>query len=67
DSALDLFNDPMLDLHVIPVWQGVVITVLDDGLEYTDDWFNSHGTMLDGIVTDAIAFEYGVVYTSYNT
>jgi proprotein convertase subtilisin/kexin type 1 len=39
---------PKLDLHVIPVWQkgitgkGVVITVLDDGLEWnhTDIYAN---------------------------
>uniref|UniRef100_A0A9J7WZU1 Neuroendocrine convertase 1 n=1 Tax=Cyprinus carpio carpio TaxID=630221 RepID=A0A9J7WZU1_CYPCA len=67
---------PKLDLHVIPVWKkgitgkGVVITVLDDGLEWnhTDIYPNydpaaSLGVftnelirirMLDGIVTDAI-------------
>jgi len=39
---------PKLDLHVIPVWaknitgQGVVVTILDDGLEHnhTDLWAN---------------------------
>lgn len=44
---------PKLDLHVLPVWQkgitgkGVVITVLDDGLEWNHtDIYNNYVSLI---------------------
>lgn len=50
---------PKLDLHVIPVWQkgitgkGVVITVLDDGLEWNHTDIYENYVSLDPPMTTA--------------